>query len=436
MRRALLIAAFLSARTAAQTCDAITVEARVPLHTTAPYYASANIDSSNDREFFMLDWTAPALVAAATGLGASGGTHIRFGGTGNNFLYYDTPSTPCVPGTPRTRTCLNMTTWSGIAALSAASKSPIIFGANFFPSTNKANKSFDPTNAVAFFELMKARGDDIWGVELGNELGPDGAMTPELQAAGLLKLDDALAVVYGDAPRPRLVGPDALGFHTPAPPARSVVPSADVLKYMTDFVVAMRGRLTAVTHHEYIEVNDTNILDPATLDLTYEIAQQVVAAVRNVSADVEVWAGEIGPHNGDGGPGDGRPGNCGSNLICGRWGSTIWYADAMAAKARAGYAAFCRQDMCVNPRPTFSPDPRHLGPHPTSSLPHDPSPPPQKASAPTTGSSILRRSLRRQTTGCSCCGRASSACACSTSPRPRPARSSARPPSAARAMAR
>ena len=46
-----------------------------------------------------------------------------------------------------------------------------------------------------------------------------------------------------------------------------------------------------------------------------------------------------------GGPGDGRPGNCDNNLVCGRFGSTLWFADAMASKAKAGYAAFCRQDF-------------------------------------------------------------------------------------------
>ena len=71
---------------------------------------------------------------------------------------------------------------------------------------------------------------------------------------------------------------------------------------MADFVAACKGRLHAVTHHEYLEIHQTNVVDPAFLDLTGEIAAQVVAAVRGVSATVEIWAGEIGPHNGMGGP--------------------------------------------------------------------------------------------------------------------------------------
>ena len=127
-----------------------------------------------------------------------------------------------------------------------------------FPGGRARNASaaFDPTNAMAFFTAARARGDAIWGVELGNELGPDSkTMTAAEQGAGLLVLDAALAELYGDAQRPVLVGPDALGFHTPAPPAAATgsgsgassafVPSADILAYMTDFVTAVGPRLHA-----------------------------------------------------------------------------------------------------------------------------------------------------------------------------------------------
>ena len=86
-------------------------------------------------------------------------------------------------------------------------------------------------------------------------------------------------------------------------------------------------------------------MQPAFLDTTLQLARAVVAAVRQVSSAVEIWAGEVGPHNGDGGPGDGRLGNCSGNKVCGRFGSTLWYADSMASKALAGYAAYCRQDF-------------------------------------------------------------------------------------------
>ena len=81
------------------------------------------------------------------------------------------------------------------------------------------------------------------------------------------------------------------------------------------------------------------------MDTTLQLARAVVSAVRAVSATVEIWAGEVGPHNGDGGPGDGRLGNCSGNRVCGRFGSVLWYADSLASKAVTGYAAYFRQDL-------------------------------------------------------------------------------------------
>lgn len=235
--------------TSADTCLPFSIDAREALHTTAPYYATFNLDSSTDREFFTTPFNSPALLAAASGLSAGGGSHVRFGGTGNNFLTYDVPGTPpCKPSLSPKRTCLNESTWRDVAGLAAAAQSPVIFGVNFWPSGNSANKTFDPTNAVEFFKWVKSSGlPPIWGVEVGNEINRE--VTPQEQAAGLLALDDALATVYGTDPRPFLVGPDALGLHSIiAPPG--AIPTDVIIKYMTDFVVAMKGRLRAVTHRE------------------------------------------------------------------------------------------------------------------------------------------------------------------------------------------
>ena len=120
-------------------CEALTVDGRAPLHVTAPYYASFNIDSSRDREMFTLDWTSPKLVAAARGL-ATNPTHIRFGGTGNNWLHYGVGGASCPPATA-TSTCLNDSTWQGIAGLAVAAASPIVFGVNFCPAGNEKKVS-------------------------------------------------------------------------------------------------------------------------------------------------------------------------------------------------------------------------------------------------------------------------------------------------------
>ena len=57
-------------------------------------------------------------------------------------------------------------------------------------------------------------------------------------------------------------------------------------------------------------------------------------------AGMGVWAGEIGPHNGGN-----SPPNCEGEGVCGRYGSSLWYADALGSKAREGYKAFFRQDF-------------------------------------------------------------------------------------------
>ena len=343
---ALILGGLASARAASRAsapCDALAIDARESVHETAAYFASFNVDSSRDRAFFDVDLGAPALVAAAAALaGGAGGGHLRFGGTGNNALFYGVGDAPaCPPTVPGRTECLNDTLWRGVAGLAAAARAPIVFGVNFFPNASyplPPDRRFDPTNAVAFFGYARARGDPIFGVELGNEL--NSIMTAQEQARGMLALDAALAGVYGSDPRPVLIGPDALGIHTPQG-GGPVLPTSTILQYMADYVAAMQGRLFAMTHHEYIEVNATSVLSPDFLDLTAELAALVVAKIRNVSAAVEIWAGEVGPHNGGTTP---NP-DCAGNVVCGRFGSAIWYADAMSAKARAGYAAFCRQDF-------------------------------------------------------------------------------------------
>ena len=96
-----------------------------------------------------------------------------------------------------------------------------------------------------------------------------------------------------------------------------------------------------MTHHEYIEIDSTNAASSSFLDNTRQIGREVVRAVRaSAFPHMPVWAGEIGPHNGGN-----TPPNCQGNGVCGRYGSTLWYADALGAKAREGYSAFFRQDF-------------------------------------------------------------------------------------------
>ena len=167
-------------------------------------------------------------------------------------------------------------------------------------------------------------------------------MTAAEQAAALHVLSALLDELWGPtgAGRPRLVGPDTHSIHDAGSP------NGAVLAYLAAFARAAADLpLHAVTHHEYIEVTWQNALNATFLDETKDLAAQVVAAVRAASPAVEVWAGEISLHNGGGGAGaNATPTNCQDNRVCGRFGSAVWFADAMASKASAGYQVFCRQD--------------------------------------------------------------------------------------------
>ena len=323
----------------AQTCPAVSIRSDAAIHETAPFFGSWNVDSSRDRLFFDLNFSDPQFVYLATQIGAPG--RIRFGGTGNDALNYALGSAPPCHASSSTYECLNQTVWDSLASLSAASGTPLIFGVNIHPADSgdsPPKAAWNGTNARAALTFMKAQGAPLFGLELGNEQNT--IMTAVEQAAAFRVLSGVLDDVYGSSSdRPVLLGPDPHSFKD----AGSALPVT--VRYISDFVEAAGDILAYATHHEYIEIDYQNVVDPTFLDLTNTIAQAVVAGVRNVSATVGVVAGEIGPHNGGTyGPGGVVP-NCAGNKVCGRFGSAIWYADSMSTKAAAGYALYCRQDV-------------------------------------------------------------------------------------------
>ena len=331
----------LAAATAA--CTLLAISTDVPLSTVPPRYASWNIDSTRDRLFFDADLGSAQLARLMAA--ASGGNHssLRFGGTGNDYLFYGGVggSPACAATVPFSYECLNATLFDNLLSLAGAAGAPIIFGLNIHPATGAPSPpkgAWDASNARFLLAEAQRRGSPISHVELGNEQNT--IMTAQQQAAALGVLSGVLDELYPapSAGRPLLVGPDTHSIHDAGSP------NSAVLRYLADFVSATaKLPLHAVTHHEYIEIDYLNVLNSTFLDESALLGGQVVAAVRAVSKGVQVWAGEIGPHNGGGGSTT-APTNCAGNRVCGRFGSAIWYADALAAKAAAGYAKFCRQD--------------------------------------------------------------------------------------------
>ena len=77
---------------------------------------------------------------------------------------------------------------------------------------------------------------------------------------------------------------------------------------------------------------------PAQLDVSGAIAKMVNHTIREHDATVQIFGGEIGPHN------DGSPVCDHTSMRWANFGTSLWYSDALAAKALHGYSGFCRQD--------------------------------------------------------------------------------------------
>ena len=344
MLRLSLLAAATAAATATATtpaappaaapCTALSVNAAAPANVVEPYYAAWNIDPSRDRLFFATDWSDAQLRYLGSQIGNG---RIRFGGTGADFLWYELGSAPaCKPTIPAVYECLNESTWTDLHGFSDASNASFILGLNIHPAnaSSPPKGAWDATNAAALLNYAKAHGQRLFALELGNEQNT--IMTAAEQAGAFAVLSSTLDGIYGaGADRPLLVGPDTHSFRDAG--------SSDtaVLKYLGAFATAAGKHLHAITHHEYIEIDAKNVVNATFLDTSQNIARRVVAAVRAANSTLQVWAGEIGPHNGGTTP---NP-NCAGNKVCGRFGSAMWYADSMSAKALAGYSVYCRQDV-------------------------------------------------------------------------------------------
>jgi len=132
-----------------------------------------------------------------------------------------------------------------------------------------------------------------------------------------------------------MIGPDTDSFKQDG--GRS-----DVINWLADFMDAtIKSELNifAITDHEYIEVNTTNILDPRELDIEFNITIPYVDVCQKHSPKSQIWAGESGPHNAGSPPCDH------SSMRWANFADGIWYLDNMAITALSGYDVFCRQDF-------------------------------------------------------------------------------------------
>ncbi len=116
------------------------------------------------------------------------------------------------------------------------------------------------------------------------------------------------------------------------------------MSYLSEFVCncSLLGvDLYAVTHHEYLEIQEYATTPPPALllDKAGTMGKAIRASIKEVAPTVKVWAGEIGPHPGR------SPGCDHSSLRWANFADTFWYIDSMGLKAASGYDMFCRQDF-------------------------------------------------------------------------------------------
>ena len=215
----------------------------------------------------------------------------------------------------------------------------MIFGLDIVPVApppGPPEAPWDSSQARGLLQYLRDINSPLFGVELGNERNHHGFSPPQ-QSAAFDVLRTLLGQLWPAPLRPALIGPDADG-------AGNGLSPSEMIEYLAQFVELQGQNLRAVTHHEYLQVNSTSVLNASYLDRTAEIARAVVAGIRAINANIPIWAGEIGPHTGNS-VGNESAGTCGDNRLCGRFGSSLWYADSMSSKARAGYDAYFRQDL-------------------------------------------------------------------------------------------
>lgn len=312
-----------------------------------------NLDASENRQFFTRNLSVEVsgsfgwqLARQAAELGSrqpAGYSLLRFGGTGNDYLTYEFGGTPCPP-LSEFKQCMNQTIWRNLLSFAQAAKAKIIFGLSMNTeldaSRNKVRADpfpfpWDPKNAKQILQWTIDQGLDhvLYGFELGNEQNTK--YTAQQLATNFAILHNLTLALWTDASkRPLLFGPDPHSVHDT---------TGVQYQFIADFIKACKSMgvpLYAATHHEYIEIDPTSagFTSPSKLKLNGDIAATMNKTIREVDLAVNIFGGEIGPHNGGTVP-------CDHTSM--RWavfGDSFWYADALASKAKNGYAGLCRQN--------------------------------------------------------------------------------------------
>ena len=199
----------------------IHIDTRNVVNTIDETYASWNVDSSQNRGFFHIDFENENLLAAAKSLQPS---ILRFGGTGNDLLYYGTKTNPCnyskyshctTAYNTGTGCCMNVSHWKSFSTFASKASTPILFGVSFDmirACRDGANYVWNGSHIREWIEevYLNSNTDIIWGFELGNEIN-NNQVVCNLSASQQVDAFETFNTIRNELfsdPKPVLVGPD------------------------------------------------------------------------------------------------------------------------------------------------------------------------------------------------------------------------------------
>lgn len=292
---------------------------------------------------------------------------LRLGGSLEDYITYAIDDNdPCPPLVANASVqfkfsggCLTKQRWSELAHLCKDAGCRVVFGLNqLVGRTHVADKkwtgSWDSSNTEKLLRYTYDSGLEVYGFELGNELGGwngiAAQLTPQVErctlhrkkgcrralmrvscrsapqetAEDFLRLSHLLHDIWGPSHKtvPKLIGPDN---------------TLDE-EWFRVFLSSVGPALDAVTIHLYAlgpgkDMSlPSKILDPRHDALAIETAANLSRMVG--SAGPEMWMGE-----------DGGAYNSGQNGTTNRFISAFWSLTELGTFARAGFSVYCRQTL-------------------------------------------------------------------------------------------
>ncbi|KAK1621000.1 hypothetical protein QYE76_026517 [Lolium multiflorum] len=331
-------------------CDAVMVDARAAVAETDEAFVCATLDWWPPEKcdygtcawglagLLNLDLSSKILLNAVK---AFSPIKLRLGGSLQDFLVYGTGSTgePCLPFTKNTSAmfgftqgCLPMHRWDELNAFFHKSGAQIIFGLNALNGRvpmpdGSLGGPWDYTNADSFIRYTVEKGYDMYGWELGNELGGTGVgarIDADQYSADVITLNQIVDKAYQGS-KPQVIAPGS--FFDAA--------------WFTEFVGKTKpNQVDVITHHIYnlgpgVDTHLIDkILDPSYLDGEASTFSSLQGILKSAGTSAVAWVGEAGGAY-----------NSGHHLVTDAFVFSFWFLDQLGMSAKYDTKSYCRQTL-------------------------------------------------------------------------------------------